>query len=660
MTETIKSQRVDIQALRGLAVLLVILYHTKLGNITGGYLGVDIFFVLSGYLITTLIATDIQRQNFKIQNFYFRRAKRLLPAAYTTFAVTAILAPWFLNQLELKDLAYQIIGAVTFTGNIVLWQQAGYFEGAADLKPLLHVWSLAIEEQYYFLLPFILLYMKPTRWLKLTVILAVLSLMLCVVGLNWKPVATFYLLPTRAWELLIGSIGALWSIKNMSIEGGLVKKIINILYVPSLLSIIFLPLFPLNSAHPGINALIVCVATIVVILKKDLILNQSYPAKLFAKVGDYSYSLYLVHWPIISFMKNAWVGPAQEVPLQFRLITLCLSFGVAYLLYNFVENPIRQNKFNLSKPLLGKVLLASVALSSIIPIAMYVMPVQTNFKEIRRANYGFSQKCEYKEGFTAEQECQSSTEPNLMVWGDSFAMHLVPGIAQQWTRGGVIQATKSQCGPFIELAPKHITKPEFDDFMDQNWSEKCIKFNESVIEFIKKSTSIKTVVLSSPFIQYVTQENYQFVTVNGAGFSNVPASIGLAEAALNRTIDELRSAGKKVVVVAPPPSSGMNIGGCLERKLSQTVAFGGTEDCSVALNAYNSKQKNVFNFLESVSKKANIEIIRFDDLLCSASKCVTYLEQTILYRDTGHLSYDGSVLLAKKINFEKVIFEKAH
>ena len=203
------STRIDIQALRGLAVLLVVFYHARLGPPVAGYLGVDIFFVISGFLITGLVRKSIERGDFSFTQFYFRRAKRLLPAAYVTFLVTVLCAPVILGSEELNDLVAQVVGAVTFTANIVLWQQAGYFEGPAELKPLLHVWSLSIEEQYYFLLPASLVLIPRRFWLPAAIATAALSLALCIVGGYWKPIATFYLLPTRAWELAIGSIGAL-------------------------------------------------------------------------------------------------------------------------------------------------------------------------------------------------------------------------------------------------------------------------------------------------------------------------------------------------------------------------------------------------------------------------------------------------------------------
>ncbi|HMM72612.1 MAG TPA: acyltransferase [Rhodocyclaceae bacterium] len=160
--------RQDIQALRGLAVLLVVLHHAEFGLVDGGYLGVDVFFVVSGFLITGLITSRIESGRFSFSDFYFRRAKRLLPAAYVTFVACAALAPWLLGANELRDFWQQLIGSTTFTANFVLWQQAGYFQGAAALKPLLHVWSLAIEEQYYLILPLALTLMPRRRAIAFT------------------------------------------------------------------------------------------------------------------------------------------------------------------------------------------------------------------------------------------------------------------------------------------------------------------------------------------------------------------------------------------------------------------------------------------------------------------------------------------------------------
>jgi len=387
MSDTLKLPRADIQALRGLAVLMVVLYHTKIGSLQAGFLGVDIFFVISGFLITTLVANGIRRGTFRLSEFYFRRAKRLLPAAYVTFFITVFCAPWFLNQQELRDFAAQVVGAVTFTGNIVLWQQTGYFEGAGDLKPLLHVWSLAIEEQYYFLLPAAMLFTRPTRWLWGVLGGVLISLALCVAGGLFKPVATFYLLPTRAWELLFGSVGALWVLQPKFDTHRIVIGLVRLLFRPALLCLLVLPFLPTVGVHPGLNALLVCMATLIVILQKSPWLNAAWPTRTLAAVGDFSYSLYLVHWPIIAFMKNAWVGDGTDLSLDLRLLALALSLGVAYLLYRTVEDPIRRSGFQFSKALLAKVALSSTLLVAVTPFNIF----QTSSEQVALGAAGMCQ-----------------------------------------------------------------------------------------------------------------------------------------------------------------------------------------------------------------------------------------------------------------------------
>ena len=201
--------RLDIQILRAVAVSLVLWFHAQLPGLAGGFLGVDIFLVISGYLITGLIARGIEERRFSITEFYLNRAKRLLPASYTVFLVTGLAGLWLLTESEFQRYLDTLLGAVTFTANIVLWQGTDYFSAEAKHNVLLHTWSLSLEEQFYFLLPFAMIAVPKRFWFHLAMAGLLLSLLLNFALVQEKPVAAFYLLPTRAWELLIGAALAL-------------------------------------------------------------------------------------------------------------------------------------------------------------------------------------------------------------------------------------------------------------------------------------------------------------------------------------------------------------------------------------------------------------------------------------------------------------------
>jgi peptidoglycan/LPS O-acetylase OafA/YrhL len=653
------TQRLDIQALRGFAVLVVVLYHAKIGNVLGGYLGVDIFFVISGYLITRVVATGIERGDFSLREFYFRRAKRLLPAALVILACSTALAPWFLNQLELRDFATQLVGALTFTANFVLWQQTGYFEGAGDLKPLLHIWSLAIEEQYYFLLPTFLLCTRPSRWLSWTIVLFVASFVLCLVGGVVKPIATFYLLPTRAWELLIGSVGALSVLHARKEQAYGVATVCRVLFIPALACLVVLVFFPFGGFHPRENALLVCLATIIIILRNSETLNASFPVKLLAPIGDISYSLYLVHWPIIAFLKNAWVGADAEIPLQLRLLTVALSFVFAYVLYRTVEDPLRKTKTALSVPLVAKTVAGSLLLAAVVPIVIAMKPPPMDFKEARQTNYGLAATCEYDSRFVAKPQCMTAGKPTLMVWGDSYAMHLVPGLARSWTSGGMIQATKSACGPFLGMALKNIVKPDEGIYKNQVWAEKCIEFNQSVLDYLRDSPSIRIVVLSSPFAEYLAGDNVEHVLQENGQLLTSASEPADVVAGLHRTARAIRALGRKVIVVAPPPSSNFDVGACLEREISGAVAIGGKPGCLIDRAEYEAKRAPVLSFLKSASHRESLGVISFDPLLCGPVSCRTMIDGTMIYRDSGHLSVEGSKLIAERMQLARLIEQQA-
>jgi peptidoglycan/LPS O-acetylase OafA/YrhL len=632
--------RTDIQALRGLAVLLVVLHHASVGFLGGGYLGVDIFFVVSGYLITGLVKRAIEQGTFSFSEFYWRRAKRLLPAAYVTFLVTAILSLFFLGANELRDFAKQLAGAVSFTGNIALWRQSGYFDGAATLKPLLHVWSLSIEEQYYLILPASLVFLPKRYWIWGASLVLLASLALCLVLVPLRPTAAFYLLPTRAWEMAIGSLAAL-----STLDGVKVRRAVAFLFWPALAAILVIPIAPIGTAHPGLDAIVVCLATIVVILRRHEVLNTTLIPRLLAKVGDFSYSLYLVHWPVFAFMNNGYIG---EPPATAYAVAVVVAFSLGFLLYRYVELPVRHIELQPSPWLVRATVAASLALVSV-PFSVNCLQASAiDYTQVRRENYGLNMACDFSGNFSPKAECKNGDAPTLLVWGDSFAMHLVPGIAAT-ANGGVVQATQSMCGPFVGLAPMD------NGSYNRTWAEQCLAFNQSVLDYLATAKSVQVVVISSTFGQYleVPDKNRMWrslVNLDGQLTERQPTT-ALAIAAMRYTVEKVRALGKRVVIVAPPPSSGFDIGLCLERKATGRLILGANRDCSVPVADYYAKRAPVLNFLKQLHTEARVNIVNFDAVLCSETICATELDGKFVYRDSGHLSYDGSELMARKMDW---------
>ncbi|MCV9998539.1 acyltransferase [Pararhizobium sp. YC-54] len=648
--------RADIQALRGFAVLVVLFYHANIGFTRGGFLGVDVFFVISGFLITGLIRDGIQGGTFNLWAFYVRRAKRLLPAAYATFLGAALLAPFFLASSEMRDFQRQLVGSLTFTANFSLLRQSGYFEGASELKPLLHIWSLAIEEQYYFLLP-ITLYCLPRRfWKMATMTVIVASLTFCWLLAQKNQAAAFYLLPTRAWELGIGSYGALLSLKN-----GSPPRWLKSAFWPAVVCLLVLPFVPAFGHHPGVNALAICVATLVIILRRHPLLAASRFIGAMGKFGDISYSLYLVHWPLFAFLNNSWLGEAgsEHPPFVWRAGLLLLSIALAVVLNRTIEKPLRF--MPLANPL--KVFATSLAASLVVLLlsraASFATAPTIDYAELRRANHGLSEKCEFTANFKPIPQCRTADKPEMMVWGDSYAMHLLGGIARaDMNAGGVVQATRSACGPMIGVAPVF---KEDNTAYDVSWARNCIAFNDSVLAYLQTTSSIKTVVLSSLLSQYIDPTQYQLLVRKDANEPYLLEGEQQARAVegLKATIDAVRAAGKKIVIIAPPPQSGLDIGRCSERLQRGLPVLGAMTGCQISQASYERTRKPVLGVLGAVSSAADIAVIRFDPFLCHSGGCDTSADGIALYRDTGHLSIEGSVTIAKKIGLVDLIKAQA-
>lgn len=617
--------RTDIQALRGIAVALVVFEHLGMSSFKSGFLGVDIFFVISGYLITGIIASKLTEGNFSIGQFYYRRAKRLLPAAYATVFLTCIGAYFFLNAIELESLYHQVIGSVTYTTNFVLLNQVGYFDSAAASKPLLHMWSLAVEEQFYLLFPLILLALPPRHWLTASAFLLVASILACLYLTHIHPSAAFYLLPTRAWELLIGSAGYLLTTRfNFRVP--------TTLFTIALGLIILLPTQEYDWPHPGGVALVTCLATLIILWSKSSLFNHSV-FKPLVKLGDISYSLYLVHWPIIVFSKG---GDLSNFEPSLKATLLVASLMAATLLYFAVERPTRSAHLSVAKLTAGVAIGSAILLTTQYALTNYYKP-DIDFTQILRPNYGLDKACD-NYTFNNTPQCRTSESADTLVWGDSYAMHTIEGIKNHRPRG-IIQATYSACPPFLGTAPYNPARPDAEKVANY-----CIAFNDGVLESIKSDSKIKTVILAASFWQYTVLNNQmQTRTKEGDQSTSIQmTSLEQVEQDLGNTIKALQDLGKEVLVIGPPPSVGNDNVSCMEQILSGKLQTKDYSSCGIPTTTYRQGNAGVIKLLDFIESTYRVRTIRLSDAICDVDNCRAIIDGIPMYRDSGHLTYLGS------------------
>lgn len=647
------SVRPDIQFLRGVAILAVLIYHAEVVTFAGGYLGVDVFFVISGYLITSIILRDLAAGRFSFMQFYARRAKRLLPAAYCTLIFSTFLSAKILTSAAWDDFIKQLIGTVTFTANIVLPFQTGYFETTAEGKPLLHTWSLSVEEQYYLCIPLILYLIRPRWHFAALAIAAVLSVIACIGFVSfpfsyWRfptidsQTAAFFLLPTRAWEMLAGSLLAWLMLKSRGLS------LPKFLKPAALLLIGYLCAFPIEGPHPRENAVLVVLATAMLIAGNSSWLPQNKLTRAVEKIGDWSYSLYLVHWPLFALARNSYLG---ETPKAIKLLLVFLAILLAYLQYEYIEQRFRYGwQANKAKTL--KWLAAASLLVVITPIsADFVRNFNgsANFDYLRSANWGFQESCAAGTVvFSHPGECSTAEQPVYALWGDSYTMHLIPGLKQEKPIAeSMIQITKAACAPILGIA-------SLDSNYDETWAAGCLAFNEKAISYIENSQSIKYVIMSSPYSGYFDDGP---LTIFYDG-KKIIGDRSIAIGQMADTVNRLIAHGKLPILVAPPPRPGFNIGECWERKNSGLLILG-RSDCNFRLDEHLAHQRGIVDGLAEVQNRSHAKLVRFDDVFCHDGYCQTALaDGTSIYKDGGHLSGPGSEWAVPKLGLLKLIEDR--
>jgi len=462
------SYRADIDGLRAVAVLPVVAYHVGVHAARGGFVGVDVFFVISGFLISQLLINDIDQHRFSIVGFYERRVRRIMPALILVLAVTAAVYQTVSLPSETIEFSKSLIAAAASVSNIYFWLHAGYFDGSALTRPLLHTWSLAVEEQFYVLWP-ILLYLAARFWrthvVSLTAGVACISLVMSVVGAFIYPVSTFYLLHTRAWELLLGGLLALGAIR---FRFGRVAR--NALSLAGIV-LIMLTVFTISSdlPFPGLLAIPPCVgAAMVIQAGRDgpSLVGRILSWRPLVFIGTISYSLYLWHWPIAVLQRGGYLtlvsGQSEKVQ---KLVIVTVSMLLAAISWRFVEQPFRSGPWRPSRRTLFAIAasgLAVIVAAGILGWSLDGFPGRYSAQELRIASYlNYDISRDYRsgscflvnrnqsQGFASHCLSLDPSRTNYLLVGDSHAADLWYGMKETFPGINFLQATAVDCYPTI-------------------------------------------------------------------------------------------------------------------------------------------------------------------------------------------------------------------
>lgn len=633
--------RSEIDGLRALAVVPVILFHAGFNAFSGGFVGVDVFFVISGYLITTILINELEAGNFSIVHFYERRARRILPALFLVmFACLPFAWFWLLPQ-DMKSFSQSLVAVSVFASNILFWRTSGYFDTATELKPLIHTWSLAVEEQYYVLFPLFMLiaWKLGKRWtVGILAVIAATSLGLAQWGAYAKPAFTFYMLPTRAWELLIGAFVAFYYSKhNIKKHKYWTSELGSLLGF----ALIGYAIFAYNekTPFPSLYALVPTIgaALIIVFATNKTLIGKLLSTKPFLWIGLTSYSAYLWHQPLFAFARQR----SLEEPSQALLAVLAIStLPLAYLTWRFVERPFR-NKHAISRRVIFKLaILLSLVFFSIGMIGHMTKGYASRpeFKQFAALEYSTENLgyLDCKKSFEASHGadinyCHTSSRGPIdaVIIGDSHADDKFFGIEKNDRERNWGLIGNSSCPPVLDI------RVETD-------AKECLEKFQSIIDQVSNDKSIKVVVLAF-YGHYFLDTPYaadhirskvgpDTVKISSERFSNLTKE-ELFFRGLELTTAKLVNAKKEVVILIDIPELPFFPSDCLK----------GKPNCEVSTEDVLARQQQHRAMLVKLNKKfSSVNVFDPKEFFCDSETCSFKIEDLVLYRDSHHLTLDGS------------------
>jgi len=482
--------RPDIDGLRAVAVLSVLAFHLGAGHMPGGFVGVDVFFVISGYLISAIVFSEIAASRFSVLAFYERRIRRIFPALFAMLLVFSAVASFYLLPIELVDFSKSLLAATTSSSNFYFWQHSGYFDSPTS-SPLLHTWSLAVEEQFYILFPIFLVVVRrffPLRLKLAVVILFFSSLAASAVLVHYDTVTAFYMPYTRAWELLLGTIISLKIFPRL--HSLLMRNIATVLGI----GLIFYStlLFGKRTPFPGLAALVPCIGSALIIGAGEFgpsLVGKVLSWRPIAFVGLISYSLYLWHWPVIILHSMGVSLSVQDVlphrfavllpPLRFDMLTeILVSFVLAILSWRFVERPFRSRPLRITRrPLFALSAATMIVLITLSGTVIFAggFPGRFSSQSVKVAsflrkhdggNFGRVGACfitdKSRSAVLDSDQCLRTVEgeKNYLLIGDSLAEALWDGLSPSLPNDHILLASVPNCKPFIHAAGSPDCKKE--------------------------------------------------------------------------------------------------------------------------------------------------------------------------------------------------------
>jgi peptidoglycan/LPS O-acetylase OafA/YrhL len=662
--------REDIDGLRAIAVLLVIGFHAFPEILNGGFVGVDVFFVISGYLITSIIRRSLENGNFSFLEFYARRIKRLLPALIIVLSATFAFGWFVLLADEFRQLGKHVAAGATFVSNVILWRESGYFDTAAQAKPLLHLWSLGIEEQYYIAWPLLLwLFCRRRRnFVALVTCIALPSFLLNILSIEGNSAATFYLPQTRIWELLLGSLltraepmptsrdasaGLARNnvISQMSIRGRNWASVLG-----AALIAIGVGAISREDAFPGWWALLPTLGTVLVILggPQAWINRNVLSFRALVWIGLISYPLYLWHWPILTFLR---ILDSQAPTVASRVFAVIASAALATATYVLIERNVRTNSRRIGDPIVLLLLLAFIGCVGLYAYISEGIPSRafpTQFANYSTSLVRFNKDSEcfdiphaYETNGTWFCELgRPSDSPVIFVFGDSHALGLLPALEKYAieSKHKFLFAGASGCPPLLGIQSMRGE--------EETRKSNCQALNERVFEYVKDH-HIPFVLLTARWTYYtggMTKPNeLNPISIESRFNSSRQHSRESFQFGLRETIRRYKGIGVRVILVKDSPQQAFDPRSVLRRS---NFTDSEINRLSVTRDQHRVDQAWVNQEFQKVASDL-VVLIDTDSALCGEVVCEFVKDGKFLYYDDDHLSLNGG--LATYSLFQQVL-----